>query len=405
MMPVRTIGRFGTACDANFAVFTALAVIPLTIALGGTIDYAGELRAASAAQDAADAAALAAAQRLETGTVDEANRDAQFYGRSNLPPDLAYITLTQVIDQTAGTVTVTAKGSHSSSFLKLAKIDSIPFERVSKAAIKQKGYLNFQFLLDVSESMNIAASDDDRKKLQATTKASNNRPCAFACHEVELGWSTKSVYQMNQEAGSNKARLRIDVLRDAADSMIDTLLAKNNDAGTLLDVDIQTNGFSQLFEKGVGPTKDAVKLKASIRNFAVSNNHTSYSSALYGLSAILGQQGDGKSSATPKKVALMITDGVKDDNWNLGPIDPLMCDQIKSKGVDLAILEIKYVEDYDYQNYYRDRVASYYPKISPSLESCATKGLYYLASDSVDAQSKLLKLMEKLVTNKLRVAG
>lgn len=401
---MQLLQSFGKSKEANFAVLAALTAVPLIAALGGAVDYAGASRAATVAQNAADAGALAAAQRLEAGTVADANSDAQLYARSTLPPDLAYITFSQVIDQTAGTVVVTAKGVHKNSFLGVLNKKTFEFERVSRAMVKQKGFINFQFLLDVSESMNIAASSEDRKKLQATTKAVSNRPCAFACHEVEKAVSPKSVYQMNQEAGVNKARLRIDVLRDAADSMVDTLLAKNSDAGSLLEVNIQTNGFSQAFERGVGPSKDAASLKASIRNFKIANNHTSYASAINGLFSNLGQQGNGKTAATPRKVALMITDGVKNDNWNLGPIDPVLCSQIKAKGIDLAILEIKYVEDYDYQNYYRDRVAWYYPRISPSLEACATRGLYYLATDSEEAEAHLLKLAETLVTNKLRVA-
>lgn len=401
---MQMIRDFSAAKGANFAVIAALSAVPLMVALGGAIDYAGVTRAATAAQNSADAAALAAAQRLESGTSSDATKEGEIYGRSSLPSDLSYIKLSQVIDKTAGTVVVTAKGAHKTSFLKLIKIDSMPFERVSAAVIKQKGFVEFQFLLDVSESMNIAASTEDRKKLQAITKAAANRPCAFACHEVEIAVSLKSVWQMNQDAGTNKARLRIDVLRDAADSMIDTLLTKNSESGSLLDVNVQTNGFSQSYQKGVGPSKDAAKLKSSIRTFAIANNHTSYSTALNGLNSSLGIQGNGKTATTPRKVALLITDGVKNDNWDLGTIDPKACSKIKDKGIDLAVLEIKYVEDYDYQNYYRDRVASFRKKISPSLESCASAGLYYMAEDSAEAEAHLLKLAETLVTNKLRIA-
>lgn len=272
--------------------------------------------------------------------------------------------------------------------------------------------MELQFLLDVSESMNIAASPADREKLIEITREGNGRPCAFACHKAEpkYGFGDLSVFEMKEIAEKKKGikvSLRIDLLREAADAMIDKVLAKNNAPDSLLDITMQTNGFGTTFAKGFGPDKDAKKLKDSIRGFgSVANSHTSFTNALNNLALQLGTQGTGKSDKSTRKVVLLITDGVKDESFSsvgLGPIDPALCDTIKSKGFDLAILEIKYAED-SKEFFFNERVKPYYPRISSSLQACASPDLYNLATDSLGAQAALLKLVDKLVTQRLHIA-
>lgn len=387
----------------NFAVMAGLAFVALAIAIGGAVDVGMLSRNANAAQSAADAAALAGAKRMETGTVSDATAIIQSVALANLPEDQRTASIASTIDTASGRVSVTISGTYKTAFLSLAHTDELPYSRQSQSTIKRNGYMDFYFLLDVSESMNIAADATERAKLQATTQATNNRPCAFACHEVEPYWSPKSVYQMNLEAGANKARLRIDVLQDAFDTTVDNLLAVNG-KNQGLTIRISTSGFSSSFEKGLTTSTDAASLKKSIRNFSIANGHTTYTLALKGLSDMMGGQSDGSSQGKPEKVAVIVTDGVKDEpSWTFGTINQDYCSALKAKGFKIAVLEIKYIYDLDYQGYFASRVAPFYSSITPQLDACASPGLHYLATDSQQASEKLSGLASDIVRQNLRV--
>lgn len=391
-------------------------VLPLTLVLmGGAVDFDLYVRAGQGAQSAGDAVALATARRVASQTDEEPEDDtalaseAEAIGRANVPDDLDYITFTTTIDRAAGTVTVHSKGAFKTAFLRLLKMDTIPIDKMSVATIPSKGYVNFYFLIDVSESMNIAASEADRLKLEEvsayytrTNDPSKERACAFACHQVETYWHpTMSVYDMNETLGSDKARLRIDVLRDAVDEAVDEILAQTR---ADLTINIATAGFSSAFQEGVEPTTDASAIKASIRNFDNSNPFTIYDDVMPDFDTFVGAQGTGDEPTSPTKIAVLITDGVNNVyNGSWDPIDRATCNTLKDRGVSLAVLEIKYLERYDFQNYFLDRVASIYDDISPSLKDCASTGLHFLASDADDAAKALEELIEMLFSQNLRL--
>lgn len=398
------IGRFARDSRGNFAVISALAGLVLIASIGGVADLAMQHRANTAAQHAADAAALAGAKELEKGTLASARLKIQQMAKANIPPGASDLTFADAIDQTLGTVRVTAAGTIKPSFLPLVKIDSLPVGAVAVSSIKQMQHTEFFFLLDSSESMNIAASDADRDRLEQYTKTEGDRQCAFACHTPSNG--KPSNYAL---AVKYNVKLRIDVLRSASDSMIDKLVAFNATPGSLKSVRVATSGFSNVFKKGLGPSTDAPALKNSIRNFALASEHSNYGAAFDGFAAMIGSQGDGRSATSPLKVALVITDGVHDvghpwrPRMEVKPIDLAQCEKVKSKGIKLAVLEIKYLYVWDAWNAYNLRVKPYENEISPALQRCASPGFYHLAADAGDAEAKLMKLADTLMTQKLRL--
>ena len=408
------MGRFVQDERGNFAILTGFLAILLVGSLGGIVDLSTQWIDTSNVQRAVDAAALAGAKALEYGDETDAQDALQAAAKVNLPVGFPAVTFEGKIDEKAGTVQVVGTGTIKPNFLPLFQINDLKIAASSTALIQRKSYIDFYFMLDVSESMNIAASDEDRKNLEETTRDFNNRPCAFACHEVESGWAPISVWQMNELAGTDgrhtKARLRIDVLRDAADSMIDKILAVNTQPGSLASTRVATAGFSSSFAIGMPPSTHAPLLKASIRSFPNANQHTDMQAAFAGFKNQLGSQGTGTTASSPKKVAIVVTDGVRDDSpWfdrsGLGPLDPRLCSAIKAAGIDLAVLEIKYVAIRDKDNFFRDRVSWYYDAISPSMKTCASSGLYYLASDADAARNKLLQLVDDLLTVRRRLAS
>jgi Flp pilus assembly protein TadG len=407
MMLKDAILRFAESRSANFAIIAGLTAVPLMLMMGGAVDISRLRQAEGTAQQAAEAAALAAALRLEFGTVAEAQADIQGFGAANLN-GAAGVSFSETIDLVNGTVTVTAKGSVEPTFLKLAQIDTLDFERKATVNLKQKRYVELRFLLDISESMNIGASDADRDKLRATTAKENNRACAFACHvweDLQYPYNTPySVYQMNQSAGVNKARLRIDVVREASSAMIRKLLAKNKDPKALISVAIKTGTFNYEFVPRFGPSDDENQLIASIDGSTIAQGGTDFNKSLADFAEDLGTQGDGRTKDTPVKIALMITDGVRDSNGH-GPLIPSpACSQVKDKKIDFAVLEIKHVWDRDPYGFFDYRVMPFYDDISPNLAKCASNGLYDLATDADQSAEKILTLIDKLLVRKMVVA-
>lgn len=414
----------------NFAILTGFLAILLVGALGGIVDLSMQWVQQSVVQRAVDAASLAGAKALEFGTEDDARKAIQAAGKVNLPTDFPAVAFVGKIDEKAGTVEVTGTGALKPSFLPLLKINDLPLEANSTALIQRKSYIDFYFMLDVSESMNIAASDEDRDKLEAITAQVSNdgsngnvepRPCAFACHEAEPRWSKISVWEMNQRAEKKQkgagARLRIDVLRDAAFGMIDEVLKQNSKSGSLTSTRVATNAFSSNFVVGVPPSTNADLLKASITGFGnynkqpqIFNDHTDMVGAFGQFTGQLGAQGTGTEPLSPRKIAIVVTDGVRDDDpgfrrSGLGPLDPNLCRGIKKAGIDLAVLEIKYVANWDRDGFFRERVSRYYDAISPGLKGCASPGLHYVAEDADAAKAKLIQMVNDLMTVRRRLAG
>ena len=397
----------------NFAIMAALSFSVLALAIGGAVDISMVSMDETSAQGAADAAALAGAKTMESGSVAEAQIAIQAVALANLPDRLKSSKITSDIDTAQGVVNVAISNSYDTAFLRLGGTKTISYSRSSQSSIKRDGFMDFYFLLDVSESMNIAADEVERKKLEDWTAEKNDRPCAFACHMPEdwTKWRI-SAYEMNRlippERGG-PARLRIDVLRDAFKTTAQKLLQINADKSQNLSIRISTAGFSEIFARGVERSTDENTLVKSLDFKNIPSKHTYFREALSGFETMLGTQEDGSSQDKPEKVAVIITDGVNDVGigrapWMLtAPVDQSYCSRIKSKGIKLAVLEIKYVPNNDPWNFFLDRVGRTYPQISPALMMCASPGYYYLATDSNQASERLAGLANEIVRRNLRI--
>jgi Flp pilus assembly protein TadG len=390
---------FGRDARGNFGVIAGLVALVLAAALGGATDLSMQYKAVSRLQDAVDAAALAGAKKLEQDIAATPDAEVSRMIKVNGPAGLSGLTIATRVDPVGRTVTVRASGQIRPSFLPLLRINTLDVEASASSSIQKEQHTDFYFLLDVSESMNLAASDADRDALEYWTNIERKgEPCAFACHTGDSA-RPKPAYQVARDHG---VRLRIDVLQSAADKMIDRILAENAVPGTLTFNRVATAGFSWNFAKGSAPSTDAAGLKSSIRSFSVANDHTRFWWAFSNFSSMLGLQGTGDTAILPKKVAILVTDGVRDEGFGsgqLGPLDPNFCAAIKAKGIDLAVLEIKYVAR-PKEYFFQQRVASYYASISPSLKSCASSGLYFLATDADEASAGLLKLTDAVLSQR-----
>ncbi len=431
--------RFIRNEQGNFAVMTAVLATVLVGGMVGIIDLSRQWSDRSMVQRAADAAALAGAREMETGTRESAERVIQEVAKANLGDRLKDVTFVSRIDEQAGTVRVSGSGGISPTYLPVFGSDRLDVGTSSTAAIQRKVYTDYYLLLDVSESMNIAASEDERVRLERISTAfMRNRidqSCAFACHsklatkarrDVErtlrdeyerlagrtYNGEALSIFDLSQIFG---VRLRIDVLKDATSGLIDKMLAVNGDPHTLRFNRIATAGFNSTFDPGLSPTVDGAALKASIRGFVrPESEHTDMRRALREFARLLGRQGDGRSASTPRKVAILVTDGVRDDDRafrrsGLGPVETNHCAAIKQGKdehdndiVPLAVLDVKYLNRSG-ERFFDERVAWYFNDISANLRHCASPGLYYLATDSDQARDQLLQMAGRLMSTRMRL--
>ncbi|MBO0662313.1 pilus assembly protein TadG-related protein [Jiella sp. MQZ9-1] len=152
-------------CDrsGNFGVFTALAAVPLILAVGGVVDYSNALRQKENVQSAADAAVLAAAKYSGS---NETERLSQANGlfTANLDKDVD-VTSTKLINSN-GTWIYDANFTMPTAFLGLMQIHSL--DMAVEATAKHADIpLDIALVLDSTGSM---AQSGKMTQLKAAVK-------------------------------------------------------------------------------------------------------------------------------------------------------------------------------------------------------------------------------------------
>lgn len=132
-----TLRRLIRQDRASAATVFALAAIPLTVAIGGGLDYHGASMARTSLQDATDKAALALVSAA--GSLDETTltRSATTHVRANYKTD-ATIMAAATYDASQRTLTVSASYSTQTNFLRLAGLSEIDITASSSATVAGK---------------------------------------------------------------------------------------------------------------------------------------------------------------------------------------------------------------------------------------------------------------------------
>ncbi|WP_321335798.1 TadE/TadG family type IV pilus assembly protein [uncultured Cohaesibacter sp.] len=148
------------------AIIFVLALLPIMMMLGAAIDYARAALARSEAQDALDAATLAAVKQIGGPMSDSQITDLiSAYIAANGPKD-SHITIDKVDIQTPSSskstsLQVWASGSTEMTLMKFAHIDTIDFSITSKSVAGNKT-LEVVMVLDNSGSMGSYAGSKTR---------------------------------------------------------------------------------------------------------------------------------------------------------------------------------------------------------------------------------------------------
>jgi hypothetical protein len=130
-----------------------------------------------------------------------------------------------------------------------------------------------------------------------------------------------------------------------------------------------------------------------------SDTDTNYDQAMSGANTLMPNPGSGTTVAgdTPQEVLFFVTDGVEDELVNgsrkQSVMDPAWCTTIKNRGIRIAVLYTEYLP-LPTNAWYNTYVAPFQSNIAPTLQSCASTGLFFQVNTGGDISATLASLFQ-----------
>jgi Flp pilus assembly protein TadG len=147
-----TSHRFYQEEQGAVAVIFALSLLPLIVLAGAAVDYSRSSSDRQQLQDAIDAAALAAVNRIPLQNDDEVKALVRSYVQANVPNGTTVNVNLIEIERNPNKIKVWANGTTETTFMKLAQIDSMDYKAKSQAVSSDKA-IEVAMVLDNSGSM------------------------------------------------------------------------------------------------------------------------------------------------------------------------------------------------------------------------------------------------------------
>jgi Flp pilus assembly protein TadG len=407
-MIAAALRRFARDRRANVAILFGLALVPGTFLVGMTVDYSSALQRQAKLQAAADAAVLSAltpAMLRQTdqaaNTVATSTFNAQVATIKGLIYDSAHNL--QVTVQNTGTtriVTVSFAAASQIAFPKFLKQTGWALTGSSQGSASIAPNIDFYLLLDNSPSMAIAATTSGINTMVANTPDK----CAFGCHETDK--SPNDYYGLAQRLG---VTLRIDMLRQATQNLMVTAQQTQQANGNQYRAAIYT--FNIGFNTITALTSNLNLAQSQAGNISLykvpyqnwSNDAiTNYDNAMTNINSIMPRPGNGtkNNGDTPQEVLFFVTDGVEDEMVNghrqQSLMDPAWCTTIKNRGIRIAVLYTTYLP-LPTNAWYNTYIAPFQPQIGPTLQSCASPGLYFQVTTDQDISAAMKALFQQAV--------
>jgi hypothetical protein len=403
--------RFAASRGGNVSSMFALAVVPMIGAVGGAIDYGSFYKARAAAAAAADASTLAAvgysgfnteAAKAKSTGLSVFNAQLSTSGKINI--DSAIL---DVVDEgLSRKATLTYTGAVKTSFIGVLGINTIQFSGSSVASVGKAPFMDFYVLLDNSPSMGLGATTADINKMVANT----SDKCAFACHDTG---SKDDYYSLSQKLG---VTLRVDVVRSATQKLIDTAIEQQG-TNSNYRIGIYTYGASASALKLTknAPLQsnlpNAKSQAASVKLMSVNTKNIDYmysphAAMLSQISDEIPSSGDGTTQQQAQKILFYVSDGTTDANLPVGctkpltgkrcqmPLDPTKCNEMKSRGVKVAVLYTTYLP-LPTNGWYNSWIAPWQSQISTKMQECASPGLFFEVSPSQGIEEAMVALFMK----------
>ena len=314
---------------ANVAIITGLCALPLFGLTGLAIDYAVTIADKQKLDTAADAAAIAAITKAQSeilangGVVGSALTDGQAQGLKAFKANAGSISFAAVPLPTVSVTQPTPLSLKaavnystpvSNNFGSLFGQPTATITGTSNSALTIGNYINIYVVLDISQSMGIAATPTDMANLYYFTgKETNQLGCVFGCHILNYGQIGLTNQQIAQE---HNISLRIDVIKSAVQDMIGQAKASS---GAVPTVSIGLYTMERELRTVDSPTTDYSTLSYDAAGIDLGNDpyglefaDTSTQVSIKSLETIVGSSGDGTSALNPKKYVFILTDGTTD---------------------------------------------------------------------------------------------
>jgi Flp pilus assembly protein TadG len=429
---LRMSSRFGGDLRGNVAVIFALAIIPVLTMVGAAVDYSRATQLKSKIQAAADAASvgsiaknstafIAAGNMTGDGTIPGGAADATNIFNGNVS-GLAGVTINSVTPTvTKSGSTLTSVISYSAdvptSFMGVIGKTSLTVTGTSTSSANMPQYIDFYVLLDNSPSMGVGATPTD----VATMVSNTSDKCAFACHDLS---NSNNYYKL---AKSLSVTTRMDVLRQATQNLMSTAQSTQTystqfrmaiyDFGGSSD----TQGLRSLFalSSSLSSAQTAAgNIDLMTVNGQNDNNDqdTGFSAIMPAIDTAITTPGNG-TSGSPLKYLFFVSDGVADE-YNpsnclksttggrcQSPIDPTLCDNMKNRGVKIAVLYTTYLQ-LPTNPWYMTWIDPFNAgpwgpspnsQIARNMQACASPGFYFEVSPTQGISEAMNTLFAKAV--------
>jgi hypothetical protein len=374
--------------SGNVAITFALCLIPLMLAIGMAVDIGNALSVKKQMQDALDAAALAAL--AETTPADKRQIVAQKAFEASLSENLRNLSpqfslsVTEVGNNKNATASFTV--DLPLSFAGILGVNTLDISGQTSSGIAVGGAMDIHLWLDSSASMGVAATELDRDKLKALTG------CFFACHMDGPPSSQK-------KAHDNGIVLRIDLMKQNVLALMEKIHEVQLPEQV---VRYSVSGMARSFEPRIALSDNYEAIHTAVENFSLSG--TTHSQAASRLTPVLNtakgslpaQNGDGTED-NPRKFVVIVTDGMQFD-WSSitpGPVSNAACENIKSRGIPVAVIQLRYVPDPG-NVHYEYWVAPRFHLLGPALQACASPGMFYSADTPQQIQEAFAELAVRI---------
>ena len=421
--------------SGQVGIIFAFSVLPMIALIGLGIDVSRVLSVRTSLDAGADSAALSAVTLAQSilqspsGSGASGIATAQYGGQlagerifavnvKKISPSIGGTPASSVTVHPPTSQSITAEASYSASipsiFGRMFGVNSYPISGTAKSSLKMPSYLNISIAVDVSQSMGLASTPAYMNQLRTLTGG-----CAFGCHVAQYQGQTP----FEQVAHNNGIQLRIDVIRQATQNMIQTAQNLQGTSGLISfalytmqagapdDADMGSVGGQALKTLSTSSTDYGALITAANGidlgpNDSSGIGDTHFDSSMPALTNSVPNSGAGTDAGSARQYLFIMTDGVQDfrgggpqcANNGYGhctqPFNPAQCAALKAKGVTVGVIYTTYLSMPSDQAYV-DLVQPFASQLSPNLQACASPGWFYEASDATDIQSAINALFSK----------
>lgn len=275
-------------------------------------------------------------------------------------------------------------------------------------------------MLDRSPSMLIADTPQDMSRLRALTKPmieaavgdialTEPEGCAFACHRIPddtepHAWAPDDV-SLVEFARNENIGLRINRIVDAAERMSLSIL---NESRGKTRVSMMNFGHEAQVVLDLTSDTATVRQRISEDTGLLNISDTNYPIAFDKMHTTIGQQGTGNSRGNPKKMVALVTDGYyshfPNSEQRYHPFDATFCDEIKSRNIQIAVVNTIY-DEIDNSGIYDLIGRDNKDAATQALKDCASPDLYFEANSPGEINDSFEALAAKIASSTPRLTN